>query len=71
MNNGFDALEELVDRAHGICDGLLLFEAVEMEASEVISVLEQNHVFDPVLQERYLGIVKEYDQNTGNTDRSN
>lgn len=65
MNNDYDILEDVVARAHDICDRLLLFEAIDMDEWEVRLVLENNNVCDPALQERYLGLVGEYEKNTG------
>jgi hypothetical protein len=66
-NNGSDDLENVVAKAHDICNRILLFEAVEMDEWEVRLVLESNDISDPALQDRYLRLVKEYDRNTGRT----
>ncbi len=64
-NNDFDPLEDVVAKAHDICNELLLFEAIEMEESEVRLVLEKNSILDPNIQERYLTLVRTYDKSTG------
>ena len=38
--NEFDILEEIVAKAHRICNQLFLFEAIEMEEDEVRLFLE-------------------------------
>ena len=65
INNDFEALEDVVAEAHDICNQLLLFEAIEMEESELREILEQNNVHDPAVQDRYFRLVKEYDRTTG------
>jgi hypothetical protein len=43
-NSGVDMLEEVVTKAHNICDQILLFEAIEMEEDEVRLFLDCNCV---------------------------
>jgi hypothetical protein len=67
-DNDFDVLEEIVAKAHAICNKMLLFEAIEMKEDEVRLFLACNHVSDPQLQERYLGFVRQYAEETGRRD---
>jgi hypothetical protein len=39
-NNGFDGLEWVVTEAHGICNQILLFEALEMNENEVRKIID-------------------------------
>ncbi len=64
MDSDFDILDDVVSKAHDICNELLLFEAISLDEREVRLVLEKNNVHDPVLQQRYLALVKEYDKTT-------
>jgi len=60
-NNDTKFLEDIVGQAHAIYNGLLLFEAVEMDEWEVRFVLESNNISDPELQNKYLSLVKQFD----------
>jgi hypothetical protein len=63
-NNEFDILEEVVAKAHDICDQILLFEAIDMEEDEVRLFLDCNRVSNQNLQDTYLDLVREYDEMT-------
>jgi hypothetical protein len=63
-NSAFDGLEMVVAEAHGICEQILLFEAIDMEEEEVRLFLYCNHVSDQELQDTYLGFVRDYDRMT-------
>jgi hypothetical protein len=65
--NEFDILEEIVAKAHRICNQLFLFEAIEMEEDEVRLFLDCNHVSDNKVQNAYLELVREYDEKTSRT----
>ena len=65
--NDFDILEEIVAKAHRICNQLFLFEAIEMEEDEVRFFLDCNHVSDNKVQNAYLALVREYDEKTSST----
>jgi len=60
-----DPLEVVVDRAHGICNEMLLFEAIPMDEDEIRLVLDTNHLTDEAIQNTYLQLVREYDRQTG------
>ena len=45
-DNDYDVLEEIVAKAHQICNRMLLFEAVEMEEDKVRLFLACNNVSD-------------------------
>jgi hypothetical protein len=64
-DNDCDVLDEVVAKAHEICNRILLFEAIEMEENEVRLFLNCNQVSDHQLQERYLGLVRQYAEETG------
>ena len=63
-NSDYDILEEVVEKAHQICDQLLLFEAIEMAEDEVRLFLDCNHVSDDAVQNAYLELVREYNEKT-------
>ena len=63
-DNDYDVLEEIVAKAHQICNRMLLFEAVEMEEDKVRLFLACNNVSDVDTQNAYLGLVREYDEKT-------
>jgi hypothetical protein len=63
-DNDFDVLEEVVAKAHKICNRILLFEAIEMEEDELRLFLDCNQVSDHVVQDRYLGFVRQYAEKT-------
>jgi hypothetical protein len=65
--NDFDILEEIVAKAHRICNQLFLFEAIEMEEDEVRFFLGCNHVSDNKVQNAYLELVREYNEKTSCT----
>ena len=65
-NNDFDLLEEVVAKAHRICDRILLCEAVEMKEDEVRLFLSCNRVCDNEAQDAYLDLVRKYDSITSN-----
>jgi hypothetical protein len=64
-DNDFDVLEEVVAKAHKICNRILLFEAIEMEENEVRLFLDCNQISDHEVQDRYLGFVRQYAKKTG------
>jgi len=66
-NSDYDVLEEVVAKAHQICNQLLLFEAIEMEEDEVRLFLDCNHVSDDAVQNAYLELVREYNEKTSST----
>jgi hypothetical protein len=61
-SNCYNTSKNVVGTAHDICNGLLLFDAVNMEEWEVRLVLESNNVVDMAVQDRYLDLVKEYEK---------
>ena len=63
-NNDSDMLEKIVADAHNICNQIMLCEAVEMEEDEVRLFLNCNHVDDDAVQDRYLELVRRYDEMT-------
>ena len=63
-NNDCDALEEIVSKAHQICNRILLFEAIAMEEDKLRLFLEDNNVSDHDAQNTYLGLVREYKEKT-------
>jgi hypothetical protein len=66
-NNDYDVLEEIVSKAHQICNRMLLFEAIEMEEDKLRLFLECNNVSDHDAQNTYLGLVREYEEKTTST----
>ena len=64
-DSDFDVLEEVVAKAHKICNRILLFEAIEMEEDEVRLFLDCNQISDHEVQDRYLGFVRQYAEKTG------
>jgi len=64
VNNDYDILDEVVAKAHDICNQIMLFEAVDMEEDEVRLFLDCNNVSDSKRQEAYLDLVREYDEHT-------
>jgi hypothetical protein len=60
-----DPIEVVVDRAHGICNQMLLFEAISMDEDEIRLVLGTHHLTDETIQNTYLQLVREYDRQTG------
>lgn len=64
-DSDFDVLDEVVAEAHKICNRILLFEAIEMREDEVRLFLDCNQVTDHQMQERYIGLVRQYAENTG------
>jgi hypothetical protein len=65
-NNDSDLLEEVVSKAHKICDRILLCEAVEMKDDEVRLFLSCNRVSGNEAQDAYLDLVRKYDTITSN-----
>jgi hypothetical protein len=65
-NNDSDLLEEVVSKAHRICDRILLCEAVEMKDDEVRLFLSCNCVSGNETQDAYLDLVRKYDAITSN-----
>lgn len=63
--NDFDLLEDVVAKAHDICDSLLLFETVCVGEQELRLVLERFGVSDSHLQDQYLSLAGEYRRYTG------
>jgi hypothetical protein len=63
-NSDSDMLEEVVIKAHNICNQIMLFEAIEMEEEEVRLFLDCNHVSDNERQDAYLNLVREYNELT-------
>ena len=63
-NSDYDVLEEIVAKAHQICNRIFLFEAVGMEEDEIRLFLDCNHVSDNDVQNDYLTLVREYDKKT-------
>jgi hypothetical protein len=57
-------LEDVVTKAHNICNQIMLFEAIEMEEDEVRLFLDCNHVSDSEKQNAYLYLVREYNELT-------
>jgi len=64
-NINMDSLEMVVDRAHGICDKILLFEAISIDEEEIRFFLDTHHLTDEAIQNTYIHLVKEYDRQTG------
>jgi hypothetical protein len=60
-----DPLEIVVERAHKICNKMLLFEAVSLDEDEIRLLLDTHHITDENAQETYLHLVEEYDRQTG------
>jgi hypothetical protein len=63
-SNDFDELEEIVAKAHEICNTILLFEAVEMEEEKVRMFLDYHLISNLEVQDRYLELVEKYAENT-------
>jgi hypothetical protein len=63
-NKDFDVLEQVVAEAHEICSQIMLFEAIEMEESEVRFFLDCHHISDHYTQNAYLELVRQYDEET-------
>lgn len=63
-NSDSDMLEDVVTKAHNICNQIMLFEAIEMEEEEVRLFLDYNHVSDSEKQDAYLYLVREYNELT-------
>ena len=63
-SSGSKPLEKIVERAHTICDMILLFEAMEMEEEEVRLFLNCNQVSDQKTQDEYLDLVRLYEKKT-------
>jgi hypothetical protein len=63
-NSNFDVLEMVVEKAHEICNKILLFEAVCMKEDEIRLVLDRHHIFDREIQRVYLELVREYNEHT-------
>jgi hypothetical protein len=70
-NNYFDVLEEVVAKAHNICNQILLFEAIEMDEDEVRIFLDCNNVTNQTLQDAYLSLAREYDDITSSREPVN
>jgi hypothetical protein len=70
-DNDFDELEEIVAKAHEICNKILLFEAIDMEAEDVRLFLDCNRVCDHAVQDRYLGLVRKYSEKTSSSYSGN
>ena len=68
--NGFNRLENVVAKAHCICNNIMLFEAIFMEEDEVRLCLDRNHVSDHEIQNVYLKLVREYDEMTSSKKSS-
>jgi hypothetical protein len=63
-NNSADIFEDIFEKAHKICNRILLFEAIEMDEDEIRLFLSCNHVSKQEMQDAYLGLVREYDDMT-------
>lgn len=70
-DSDFNVLEEVVAKAHKICNRILLFEAIEMEEDEVRLFLDCNQVSDHQVQQRYLDLVRQYSEKTGSRNFRN
>jgi hypothetical protein len=55
-----DELGSVVEKARKICNRIMLFEAVQMEESEVRLFLDCNHVSNNTIQNDYLELVRKY-----------
>ena len=60
-----DSLEVIVDKAHEICNELLLFAAISMKDDEIRRFLNSHQITKKHHQEIYLYLVREYDRHTG------
>jgi hypothetical protein len=65
-SNGSKRLEKIVERAHKICNNILLFEAIELAEDEVRLFLNCNQVLDKKIQDEYLLLVRLYEEKTSN-----